>query len=388
MYMATNRVHEKSDHHVKEEEDEEEALSLCDLPVTLIHHKVQQDQPRPDPFLIRETREEQEDNFNFNSHGDSFSKEPEMCAADEVFFQGQILPLHPKTKPSSKIDDGNDNINQFKSTPCESRSESMDHGSLGEFRSSNSSSSRSSSLRSQNSSSSSSTTTKTKSKPKIRNQFHTIPSPKPQLRQSNSLPRNSVSSQGRKSSSAWEFFRLGVFPAPEIGLHDIKTRNNNGNRNSVSRNSSSGSSNNRSPSLNATTKSNTNNHVMKQFVGKGGGIFSGCSCSVETVARFNTRKGGAGGVGGNNNNNKNKNKNKGSNKQESETHAAKEKVLAELKNKKKMENREKKQQLKTVVMSRRRLRTFEWLKELHAISNDSSVEERALLSSSSSSSSN
>ncbi|MED6146372.1 hypothetical protein PIB30_033880 [Stylosanthes scabra] len=384
--MAKNSVQDKSDHQLKEEEEEEEkALSLCDLPVTLINNKVQQHQSRTDPSL------QEDNNFDSNSHGGSpFSKESaEMCSADEVFFQGQILPL--RLPSSSKIDDGNNNIKQFiKFMPCESLSESMDHCSLSEFRSSNSSS-RSSSLRSQNSSSSitssTTTTTKTKSKPKIRNQFHTIPSsPKPQLRQSStSLPRNSISSsQGRKSSSAWEFFRVGVFPAPEIGLHDIKTRNSSGNRTGfVSGKNSS------SHSTTATTRDakrrNYTNHALKQFVGKGGGIFSGCSCSVDTVARIDARKVGSGGVGIGNNSNDNKNK--GSKNRESETHAAKEKVLGELINEKKkiVENREKQEQVKkTMVMSRRRFRTFQWLKELHATSNDSILEERALLSSSSS----
>ncbi|MED6207917.1 hypothetical protein PIB30_040080 [Stylosanthes scabra] len=376
--MAKNSVHDKSDHQLKEEEEEEEeeALSLCDLPITLINNKVQQHQPRTDPSLQEDT------NFNFNSHGGgSFSKEPaEMCSADEVFFQGQILPL--RLSSSSKIDDGNNHKKQFiKFMPCETRSECMDHYSLSEFRSSNSSS-RSSSLRSQNSSSSTTSST-TKTKPKIRNQFHTIPlSPKPQLRQSStSLPRNSISSsQGRKSSSAWEFFRVGVFPAPEIGLHDIKTRNNSG---SVSGYNSSHSE---TATKSYAKRRNYTNHALKQFVGKGSGIFSGCSCSVDTVAGINTGKGGVGGVGVGNNSNDNKNK--GSKKQESERHAAKEKVLADLINEKKkiMENREKQQQVKkTMVMSRRRLRTFEWLKELHATSNDSILEERALLSSSSSS---
>ena len=364
----------------EDEEEEEEALSLCDLPVTLINDKDQDKARKQDP-LFSETQgeEEEEQDFDFNSWGGLFSKEPEMCAADEVFFQGQILPLrHSFSSEPSSLTKGpqsdHGNKQQFKFNRCESMSESMDHGSLSEFRSN--SSSRSSSVRSQNSSisstSSSTTTTTTPrvSKPKIRNQFHTIPSPKPQLRQSSSVPRQAIS-QGRKSSSAWEFFRLGVVPAPEIGLQDLKVRNS-ANRNCVSRNSSS-SSNNSTSNANTTTKSSAkmgdkgthhgdkgNHHVFKQFVGKGGGLLSGCSCSIETVAQLDMIKGG----GTNNNNN-----NKSANKTESATHAMKGKVV-ELK--KQRHNNRQKQAKK--VMSRRR--TFEWLKELHA----SHPDEEALLS--------
>ncbi|XP_027347646.1 uncharacterized protein LOC113859029 [Abrus precatorius] len=344
--MATNSVQAKWNRAEEEDDEEEEALSLCDLPVTLINHKEQQENQQRSQ--INEATQEE---FDFRSWGGLFSKESEMCVADEVFFKGQILPLRLSfsseagllTTPSQHR--GKQFIN-------ESRSESLDHGSVSDFQSNNSS--RSSSVRSQNSSSSTSSTTTitTVTPPRIRNQFHTHPSPKPQLRVS--TPRQ-LASQGRKSSSAWEIFRLGVVPAPEIGLQDLKVRNS-ANKNCVSRNSSSNSSSNsvsNAKSVKTNNKGhhgNKSNHVLKQLVGKGGGLLSGCDCSFETVQSNTVMI-------------------KSANKTESTTHALKDKVV-ELKKQKHKQKQGKK------VMSRRR--TFEWLKELHA--NASNIDEEALLS--------
>ena len=163
--MATNctqwekMLHLKEEEEGKEEEEEEiEALSLCDLPVNLIGHE-DQSKAKPDSQI----NETQEEDFDFRLWSGPFSTEPEMCAADEVFFQGQILPLHLSLK----------------------RCESLDHVSVREFRSNSSRSS--SSIRSQNSSSSScstATTTPRISKPRLQNQnhFHAHPSPQPQLK--------------------------------------------------------------------------------------------------------------------------------------------------------------------------------------------------------------
>ncbi|QCD91384.1 uncharacterized protein LOC114173089 [Vigna unguiculata] len=322
---------EKKLEQLKEEEEEEEeieALSLCDLPVNLINDQAQS-KPKPDSPII-----EKED-FDFHLWGTPFSSKSEMCAADEVFFEGQILPLSLSLKR------------------CQLRSESLGHGSLREFRSN---SSRSSSIRSQNSTSSSSSTTTTTpgiSKPRPQNQnqnqnhFHAHPSPQPQLKVT--VPRQtSFGNQGRKSS-AWDFFRLGVVPAPEIALQDLKVRN----KNHIVRNNSSNSS----LSANSAVKrsySVKGNHVLKQFVGIGGGFWSGCKCSVETVQSDITMIKGS---------------TKSANKTESVTHAMKEKVVE----RKKQKQRQK--QGKRTMSSRR---TFEWIKEL---SHDASyADDEALLS--------
>ncbi|KAK7250944.1 hypothetical protein RIF29_33738 [Crotalaria pallida] len=378
--MATNRDQEKW-YHVKEEQEEEEdedeeeeALSLCDLPnpITLLNIK---DQDQDSSHVNYETTQEE---FDFSSWNGLFPKEQEMCAADDVFFQGQMLPLHHSFKSNSgSLTKGNNHHNHSQSII---RSESLGRVSMSESRSN--SSSRSSSVRSQNSSSSTiSTTTTTRrisiSKHRIQNQFHTHPSPKPQLKISGPMTRTS----GRKSSSsssAWEIFRIGVVPTPELGLQDLKIRSITttmtatttkpflcgGDKNDVSIRDNSGISNSTSTKKSVKmmsnkthhhhkdkSKSNNHHHVFKQFM-------SGCKCSVETVPSDigMIKKGGT----------------KRANKTESTTqHAPKEKVVVELK---KQKHRQKLKQGKKAIMSRRR--TFEWLKELHACHPD----EEALLS--------
>nr|KYP71464.1 hypothetical protein KK1_010723 [Cajanus cajan] len=314
--MATNIVQAKWENNAEQEEEEEEdqeeeeALSLCDLPI---------DQP-PNQQHSHANEATQED-FDFRSWGAPF----EMCVADEVFFKGQILPLRLSFSSEAGL----------LATPTTG---------------------------SQNSSSSTSSTTTTTTSPRARNQFHTHPSPKPQLR---APTPSSLGNQGRKSTSAWGIFRLGVVPAPEIGLQDLKIRNN---RSCVSRNSSSGSSNNSGKRVNRNKGSHnkvlkqkynarreksvnrnkgSHNKVLKQLVGKGGGLLSGCDCSLETVQSNTVMmiKGGAAA--------------KSVNKTESTTHAAKEKVV---------ESKKKHKEGKKVTS--RRSRTFEWLKELHATHPD------------------
>jgi len=342
--METNSVQEKWNKPREELDEDEEALSLCDLPLS---------QNKPTKEEHSHVNEKQEE-FNFNSWVGLLSTEPKMCVADEIFFQGQILPsrasfssqagLLTTTGSQFQRDDDHDHGKQlnFKFSHCKSK-----HESFNEFRSNSSTS--------QNSTTSSSTSSTTTpivsvSKSKVRNQFHTHPSPTPQLK--SSCPRKSIS-QSRKSS-VWEIFRLGVVPTPEIGLQDLKFRSSS--KNCVSRNSSSSSSNNSTSNDKSgkMSKKNDNgdksNHVLKHLVGIRGGLLSGCDCSIETVIKSGTKS--------------------GYNKTENTTkHAVKEKV--EWKKQKQRQKQGKK------VMSRRR--TFEWLKELHA----SHADEEALLSNSS-----
>ncbi|XP_022752077.1 nuclear transcription factor Y subunit alpha-like [Durio zibethinus] len=370
-----------------EAEEEEEALSLCDLPVNLIEEE-NQVQPRNEEDGESQAIKTEED-FNFGSWGGSLSTEPEMCSADEVFFKGQILPLRLSVSSDSGLTRCRQDSQN--TSRCLSRSESMDHGSLSRF-TSVSSSSRSSSTRSShysassnnsstvtarnfNSITNSSSNSNTKSKPiKIRNNFNTHPSPKPQIRLSKTRPVN-VSSRNQKSSM-WDFFRLGLVRAPELGLQDLKVRsnNNNGNRNSVSRNSSCNSSNSSSSTKNSTSKivSNSGTEVAKNqldlnkgFLEKRIGLFGGCKCSVnavETVPLNNTVV-----IKSNKNNEKKK----------AMLHFAmeakkKKKLLQELKINKKMKQKEKKKQEGKQALSRHR--TFEWLKEL-SVSHASYVDE-------------
>ncbi|MBA0742060.1 hypothetical protein Gogos_015162 [Gossypium gossypioides] len=256
----------------KWEAEEDEALSLCDL---------------PEPQALKT-----DEDFNFGSLCGSLSTELEMCAADEVFFQGQILPLRLSVSSDSGLT-GWCRQDSLNTSRCLSRSESMDHGSLSRFTSASSSSSRSSSY---NSITVTPRTFSSSSKPmKIRNNFNTHPSPKPHIRSSRTRPIN-VSSRTQKSSSMWDFFRLGLVRAPELELKDLKARsnnNNNGNKNSVSRNSSCNSSNSSSSTKNSSSSSkivNKSGEVVKNpqdsnkgSLGKRIGSFSGCKCSVDAI---------------------------------------------------------------------------------------------------------
>lgn len=227
-------------------DEEEEALSLSDL---VLNGEEQSDFLKTEETQLRENEEE----FNFGS------KESEMCSADEVFFKGQILPLNRVL----------------------SRSESMDHVfSLSSSSSNSINSSRSSSSRSYYSSNSI-------KNHKFRNNFHSFPSPNPQIRVSSfrlSSVGNNTCTRTQKST-IWDLFRVGVVRAPEIELHDLKIRNS---KNAcVSRNSSSGSSssNNCNEKQSNQKQSNEKQRSQKQSNGLLGGLInlSGCKCSVEAI---------------------------------------------------------------------------------------------------------
>lgn len=197
----------------EEFEDEEEALSLCDLPNNEENQRTKE--------ACRSISEEaaQLEDFDFNSSGGNLLKESEMCTADEIFYKGQILPLrHSISLPSDRHSYNDTN-----------------------------SSSRSSSIRSQRSSSSgSSSNFNTKYKPKIRNQFHSHPSPTPQVRFSKVNIKSNANNSTRKSA-LWSLFRVGLVTPPEIALQDLKNRGNrdiSGSRNSTSSSSSGSFSNN------------------------------------------------------------------------------------------------------------------------------------------------
>ncbi|XP_023006931.1 uncharacterized protein LOC111499574 [Cucurbita maxima] len=190
--------HDNQDEEDEEEEEEEEALSMCDLPV----------KEKQQPLLLDENPITED--FDFNHW-----PPPPMCAADDIFFQGHLLPL--------RLSVSSDNThNHFFSKPLSARSESMDHNML-RFR--NGSSSSSNSSRSHysrcSSISNNSISIPTNSKPRTQNNvFHSHPSPTPQIR--------SFSTFGRRSSSRWDFFRVGLLRTPGMELHDLKTRTTNG----------------------------------------------------------------------------------------------------------------------------------------------------------------
>ncbi|KAK8673112.1 hypothetical protein V6N13_111468 [Hibiscus sabdariffa] len=323
------------------EEEEEEALSLCDLPVNLIKEEnqlVQEEDGEP-----AQTSKTEED-FNFGSWGGSPSIKPEMCAADEVFFKGQILPLRHSVSSDSVITGLKQDSHN--TSTCLSRSESLDHGSLSRFTSVGSSSTSSGHYSTSSSNSMAARMESSNPKPKtikIRNNFNTHPSPKPQIRLSKTRTPN-VSSRNQRSSM-WDIFRLGLVRAPELELQDLKLRssnnnnNNNGNKISVSRNSSYSSSNSSSSTKNVVNNggaevAKSQQDLNRGFLEKRMGLLSGCTCSVKAVETVPL------------NNVVVTKSNKNSEKDKATSHAAA------------IEEKKKKKQ----ALSRHR--TFEWIKEL------------------------
>ncbi|CAN4082989.1 unnamed protein product [Withania somnifera] len=241
----------KQEEELEEAEDEEEALSLCDLP----NSEENETKKEASEFASEVQRED----FDFDSCGCNLLKESEMCTADEIFYQGQILPLRHSI-----------------SLPSDRRNCSIQSMSTEETCHDTNSSSRSSSIRSQRSSSSDRCSNfNTKYKPKIRNQFHSHPSPTPQVRFSKVNIQSNVNNSTRKSA-LWSLFRVGLVTTPEIALQDLKNRGNRDN--SASRNSTSSSS--------SGSFSNNNDHRMRSIPSKKKKqrVFLGsCKCSVNAV---------------------------------------------------------------------------------------------------------
>lgn len=215
-------------------EDDEEALSLSDLPV------VDRGEVEGGCCGVNGGEEDAEaamspegEDFEFRTCGGGLqleSAEAEMCVADEVFFQGQILPLRP-----SVSSDGGLFAASRGPSRCGSRSDSMDRyssatGSLG-FESSRSLSGRSSGSisRSQSTHSSNSASSGANDPParlSASYNFYAHPSPRPQVC---SGRRNSTGgSSARKSTgsagSGWALLRLGLVKTPEIDLDGLRHR--------------------------------------------------------------------------------------------------------------------------------------------------------------------
>uniref|UniRef100_A0A6N2M461 Uncharacterized protein n=1 Tax=Salix viminalis TaxID=40686 RepID=A0A6N2M461_SALVM len=343
--MATSSAEEKQEHAgcttPEEDDQDEEALSLCDLPVYRTKEESNQSSRH------QETETYQED-FEFGPWGGDgyLSKKSDMCAADDIFFQGQILPLRLSASSESDVHkfERDSSLNQ---SHCLSSSSSSTSPAIASTR---------------------------MIKPIVQNQFLTHPSPKPQIRLPSTSLRNAACSRPR-NSSFWDFFRLGLVRTPWIELQDLKVRN------SVSRNSSSGSSKSNSSikkrgKISVSSKSgckiknmsrhnssdrgkNMEKRRKQSLLQKRRGLLSGCSCSVSAVKPVplnvdvlkssNSRSRGA----GNGNNDK------------SERGSIEEK-LRELKMKKRIVE---KQQQGKQDMSRHR--AFEWIKELpHATYHD------------------
>ncbi|CAN1191237.1 hypothetical protein LINPERHAP2_LOCUS40937 [Linum perenne] len=186
---------------VRSSDEEEESLSLSDLPVDLlpeesIHEEENRNLPNSEDFDFGRV-------LSGRGSIGSKSANSEMCAADDIFFKGQILPF---------------------------RSESMDRSSSLGFASF---SSRSSSSNSHYSSSSASCSATSKNsaasagggsggrRTRVLNRFNTYPSPKPQVIKTHHV----APPPARSKSSIWGNLRLGLVRAPGIEFQpDLKSR--------------------------------------------------------------------------------------------------------------------------------------------------------------------
>lgn len=220
-----------------DESGEEETLSLCDLPVNLSNEKVQ--------FPTQSKKEEEEFDSGFEFEigssfrvgSDSCEPAPEMSTADELFFKGRILPV----RHSVSLDAGLPG-----STRLITRSESV------EFRRTGVGSDRN----------------------QIKNSFidYSQPSPQPQIRRSSSMTARVNTIRNPKSSSIWDFLRLGLVRTPEI---ELRTASNA--RLSVSRNSSCSSTSTSSNSKKTGSGGETRSRNRRRSF-----LFSDCKCSVST----------------------------------------------------------------------------------------------------------
>ncbi|KAJ9564119.1 hypothetical protein OSB04_000085 [Centaurea solstitialis] len=173
-----------------ENDDIEEALSLCDLPTG---------KPATNnPGKQLSGQHQDIDNFDFNGFN---SPENQMCTADEVFFRGQILPFrHSVSLPS-----GLTTRTRTRNPITFSRSESV---SLASSRTSESNSP----------SGSESTGHKPMTRNKTRNRFHSHPSPTPQIR------TRSHRRPDPNPLQNWRFLQVGVLDPREIGSKKKTTK--------------------------------------------------------------------------------------------------------------------------------------------------------------------
>ncbi|CAA7034610.1 unnamed protein product [Microthlaspi erraticum] len=207
----------------EEEEEEEEVLSLCDLPVNLPNEKVQFTKQSKEEEEKLDSGFEFEIGSSFRLGSDTCEPAPEMSTADELFSKGRILPLR--------------------------HSVSLDAESA-EFR-----------------------RTVSRSDRKMKNNFmdYSQPSPQPQIRRSSSMTARVNSIRNPKSSSIWDFLRLGLVRTPEI---ELRTAGNA--RLSVSRNSSCSSTSTGSNSKRIGSGESRSRNRRRSF------LFSDCKCSVAT----------------------------------------------------------------------------------------------------------
>ncbi|KAG9158794.1 hypothetical protein Leryth_013686 [Lithospermum erythrorhizon] len=276
MLLSNSNQTEVEETENGEQEDEEEALSLCDLPI-----KKESRQPK---------RDSQQENKTFQDNNEfdfcSFSTESEMCSADQVFFQGQILPFRHSISSETGLISSTSRSSSTTSRRCLSRSESMSSYNSSGF------TSRSSSQKSSTTTTSSSTyggrssVTTPMYKPRIHNNFSSHPSPKPQVKISRI--KNQGMPNSNQKSTVWSLFRLGIVTTPEIVLEDLKHRSINNNK-SFQKSKSFGSH-----SINDYdnyTRSKSEKKKKQGIFEVNGTLFGSCKCSSNAVDTIPSRIG-------------------------------------------------------------------------------------------------
>ncbi|KAJ3673046.1 hypothetical protein LUZ60_006420 [Juncus effusus] len=193
--MADIEKWQKFSQEEETRDDDEEALSLSDFPLKPNSPSTKSNLKSNNPT----------DDFEFriSFSGLESDLQTDMCAAEDVFFNGTILPLRPSV--SSRTD----SLDLSSTVMSTSRSGSSNSSGTSSHCVSRSQSTKSSSVPDPPRSSISS------------NFFYTFPSPSPQIRTSG---RRSNANSSRKSFSSvptGSILRLGVIPAPEI---DIRSR--------------------------------------------------------------------------------------------------------------------------------------------------------------------
>lgn len=320
--------------YMEQPDHEDESLSLCDLPLNLIKEDNPNSLFEKKPRAVETAADEE---FDFGSlwgfSNSAAQPPPEMCLADEVIYQGQLLPVR------LSVSSDNSSAGLY-------RRHGSGSGSVGKFRSVNSSGS-SSSRRSQCSSSSiTSTSAARNSRPRVTNLFHSHPSPKPQIKAAPTTFRQASTGGRSQKSSTWDFFRLGVAKAPGMELQDLKHRSST-RRKSFIPTSGGGGSSDKEFTMRPRAR------ILIETRKSSGGILSGvgCKCSVESTVAPEPKKAVVV-----------VRRNGSSNKitaQAATATAIREKAMRELRMKK--VEKEKEQQEKLALS---RHRTFEWLKEL------------------------
>lgn len=197
-------LHQALSANEEEEEEKEEALSLSDLP-----SKPNSPSNKLNLIPTNPTTATTDDfEFRISFSANDADTQTEMCAADDVFCNGTILPLRPSV--SSRTD---------------SMDLSVSSGTVLSTSRSGSSSSSGSSSYCVSRSHSTKSTSGVPDPPRrsvSNNFFYAFPSPSPQIRTG---ARKSNVTNGRKSTSSvpGNILRLGVLPAPEIDIRSRRT---------------------------------------------------------------------------------------------------------------------------------------------------------------------